>query len=389
LGGTGGSGIVTAPSHQELNVPAEENPVLADRYRLEEILGRGGMAEVWRATDPVLGRAVAVKLLRDTADDETDRLRFTAEARTLARLNHPGLVMLLDAGIRAERPYLVLELVDGQTLDQECGGRPVDPDRVARIGSELAAALAYAHSEGVIHRDVKPGNVLLGHDGRVKLADFGIARLIGETVRHTRTGQAIGTAAYLSPEQVRGDEVTVATDVYSLGLLLLEALTGERAYPGTPTEAALARLNRQPEIPQWLPAGWADLLTEMTALDPEDRPGAGAVVARLREVDQVVPERAHADTRVMTAPVGAAPPSGSTASRPVEVVERIRERAAGTPPHLRVVLSVCGLIVLVVVIAGLAGGGGEEPTGGGIPSDTPAELEQPLEELHDAVLEAP
>ena len=367
-------------------MPAEETPVLADRYRLDEILGRGGMAEVWRATDPVLHRSVAVKLLRDTADDESDRLRFTAEARTLARLSHPGLVMLLDAGINAERPYLVLELVEGQTLDQECGGRPADPARIAEIGRELAAALAYAHGSGVIHRDVKPGNVLLGHDGRIKLADFGIARLIGETVRHTRTGQAIGTAAYLSPEQVRGEEVTVATDVYSLGLLLLEALTGTRAYPGTPTEAALARLSRQPEIPDSLPAGWARLLTGMTALDPADRPTADAVVAQLRDIDRADTAPASGDTRVMTAPVAATPPEPA-ASRPAELVDGLRERAASTPPHLRVVVAVCALIVLVVVIAGLAAGGDDDPGNSGIPPQTPPELEQPLGDLHDAVLE--
>jgi serine/threonine protein kinase len=366
-------------------LPAEETPVLADRYRLEEILGRGGMAEVWRASDSVLHRSVAVKILRDTADDETDRLRFTAEARTLARLSHPGLVMLLDAGINAERPYLVLELVEGRTLDQECGGRPVDPERVAEIGSELAAALAYAHGAGVIHRDVKPGNVLLGQDGRIKLADFGIARLIGETVRHTRTGQAIGTAAYLSPEQVRGEDVTVATDVYSLGLLLLEALTGERAYPGTPTEAALARLSRQPRIPDSLPGDWRRLLAEMTALGPDERPTADAVVARLGEIGRTNASPPPDATRVMTAPV-ATTPGEHARSRPSELVARLRDRAANTPPHLRVVLATCALIVVVVVIAGLAAGGGDT-TDTAIPPQTPPELEQPLQDLHDAVLE--
>jgi serine/threonine protein kinase len=366
-----------------VNVPAQEPTVLADRYRLEVILGRGGMAEVWRATDPVLHRAVAVKVLRDTAEDETDRLRFTAEARTLARLSHPGLVMLLDAGINEERPFLVLELVEGQTLDQECAGRPCDPARVAEIGREIAGALAYAHAAGVIHRDVKPGNVLLGHDGRVKLADFGIARLIGETVRHTRTGQAIGTAAYLSPEQVRGEDVTEATDVYSLGLLLLEALTGDRAYPGTPTEAALARLSRQPQIPDSLPSGWVRLLTEMTALDPDARPAADQVAARLRDLGGPGVDPAPPDaTRVMTAPVAAS--RGRGHRRTAEVIDRLRARAVDTPPHLRVVLGVCALILLLVVIAGIAAGGGE-PRETGVPPDTPSELQQPLQDLHDAV----
>jgi eukaryotic-like serine/threonine-protein kinase len=364
-------------------VPAEEPTVLADRYRLEEILGRGGMAEVWRATDPVLHRAVAVKVLRDTAEEETDRLRFTAEARTLARLSHPGLVMLLGAGINEERPFLVLELVEGLTLAQECGGRPADPVRVAEIGREIAGALAYAHGAGVIHRDVKPGNVLLGHDGRIKLADFGIARLIGETVRHTRTGQAVGTAAYLSPEQVRGEDVTEATDVYSLGLLLLEALTGERAYPGTPTEAALARLSRQPEVPASLPAEWAHLVEHMTALNPDDRPSADTVASRLRALGTAETDPAPADaTRVMTAPVAAAPES---TPRGPSALDRLRARAADIPSHMRVVIGVCALILVVVVVAGIAAGGGDQSQDTGVPPGTPPELQQPLQDLHDAV----
>lgn len=366
----------------------DELTVLDDRYQLEAVLGRGGMADVYRASDRVLSRPVAVKVLRDTTDDERDRRRFTAEARTLAGLSHPHLVMLLDAGITAERPYLVLELVEGPTLDQECRGRPQDPDRVAEIGAQLAEALAYAHDRGVVHRDVKPGNVLLGDD-RVRLADFGIARLVGDTVRHTQTGQTIGTAAYLSPEQVRGQDVAPATDVYALGLVLLEALTGERAYPGSPTEAALARLSQPPPIPESLPAHWRDLLAAMTDLEPDARPSAAEVARRLRApagattplLDQPpAPDR----TAVMSAPLPAAatPQDGGG-----EALDRVRTAYAGVPTHLRAVVAVLVVLVLLVVVVALAAGPDDSGSGTGddIPARTPPQLRDPLRDLHDAV----
>ncbi len=255
-------------------------PVLRERYRLEARLGSGGTADVHRATDTTLQRPVAVKLLRDVAGDASDRARFVAEARTLASLSHRNLVMVLDAGIGDEddRPFLVMELVEGRALSDALRQGPLPAREVARIGAEVAAGLAFAHERGVVHRDVKPGNVLLSDDGRVKLADFGIARLIGDTVRHTRTGTAIGTAAYLAPEQVRGEDVTGCADVYALGLVLLEALTGTRAFPGSATEAALARLHRDPDVPDELPAGWSALLRAMTAADPAARPTTAEVV---------------------------------------------------------------------------------------------------------------
>jgi serine/threonine protein kinase len=335
-----------------------ETVVLADRYELHEILGRGGMADVYRATDRVLSRPVAVKVLRDAAGDATDRLRFTHEARTLAGLNHVGLVMVLDAGITSEQPFLVMELVEGTTLSQLCARGPVDPSRVRSIGALVADALAYAHAQGIVHRDVKPANVLLGTDRKIK-----------------QTGQAIGTAAYLAPEQVRGDELTTAADVYSLGLVLLEALTGQRAYPGTPTEAALARLTRAPSIPEDLPDDWPALLTAMTAMEPAHRPGAAEVAERLRA------RPVATDTTRVLSETG---PGTAHADRPARLVRRL---AALDSHHRGVAAAVAALVLLIVVVAIAAdrdsGSGGAAPDR--LPRETPAELRAPLQDLHDAV----
>ncbi|NYD43161.1 protein kinase domain-containing protein [Nocardioides panaciterrulae] len=385
-----------------------ETGVVADRYELGELLGRGGMADVHRATDRVLQRPVAVKVLRETADEESDRLRFTAEARTLARLSHPGLVMVLDAGTTAERPYLVMELVEGQTLAQCCSGGSLPPDRVAALGAQLADALAYAHGQGVVHRDVKPGNVLIGRADRVKLADFGIARLLGDAVRHTRTGHAIGTAAYLAPEQVQGGEITPAVDVYSLGLVLLEALTGERSFPGTPTESALARLQRAPEVPAWLPPGWRELLQATSALDPAARPTARQVADELAALaagstgtrtapapadpTRVLPgpPPAPPGRTVLAAPRPAAAPTATTGpahSGPDRAPLPARARAAAgrVPRHLWGVLGAVAAILVVLVVVALAATGGSSSGRDDLPSNTPARLRQPLQDLHDAV----
>ncbi|WP_370448476.1 protein kinase [Cryobacterium sp. TMT2-18-2] len=266
---------------------------LADRFRIDALLGTGGMASVYRATDLFLGRTVAVKLFRlDTADDAGPE-RQSGEVTVLASLNHFALVTLFDAGTAVidgvSRTYIVMELVDGTDLRSKIADGPLHPDEVAAMGADLAEALHYVHAQGIIHRDIKPANVLLapsGFPGRAmhaKLADFGIARLFDAT-RLTATGSLLGTAGYLSPEQALGSTIGPPSDVYSLGLVLLECLTGERAFTGTAIESAMARLQRQPHIPADLGQSWATVLGGMTIREPADRLSAGDAAVQLRRL---------------------------------------------------------------------------------------------------------
>lgn len=252
--------------------------VLDDRYRLDGVLGRGSSAEVYEATDLRLHRRVAVKVFPERMD-EVAFARFIAEAQLLAGLVHPSLLRVFDVNPDCEKPYLVTRLLTGQTLRDRLRAGPLPPAEVARIGGHCADALDHVHSRQIVHRDVKPANVLLDGDECV-LADFGIARAL-DAARLTSTGLCVGTAGYLAPEQVRGDTIGPPADVYSLGLVLLECLTGEAEYPGPEVEAALARLGRSPRLPDWLPTGWSALLNAMTATDPADRPSAATCAGTL------------------------------------------------------------------------------------------------------------
>lgn len=268
------------------------NEMVGGRYRLGDVIGRGGMSSVYCARDENLGRDVALKLFAPQAPDAEELKRQEAEIQLLATLNHPGLVTLFDAGIDTRlpdepRPFLTMELVEGQDLRARIRHSTVPLDELAVIGAGIADALAYVHGLGIIHRDIKPGNILLvqirpGEPLRPKLTDFGIARIVDST-RLTATGTMVGTAAYLSPEQAMGQPLSSATDIYSLGLVLLECIKGIVEYPGSAVESAVARLHRAPEIPDDVPAEWADLIRSMTALEPLERPAAADIEVALRQ----------------------------------------------------------------------------------------------------------
>ncbi len=310
--------------------------LLGGRYRLGEMIGRGGMASVYTAKDVNLGRDVALKLFAPQSADPDELRRQEVEIELLATLNHPSLVTLFDAGTDTRipeepRPFLTMELVDGQDLRTRIRRGPVPLGELAVIGAGVADALAYVHGLGIIHRDIKPANILLvpvrpGEPLRPKLTDFGIARILDGT-RLTATGTMVGTAAYLSPEQARGADLGPASDIYSLGLVLLECIKGEVEYPGSAVESAVARLHRAPAIPDSVPAEWAQLLRATTALNPLDRPGAASLEAALRQA-LVSPGSSpgilsEARTRVLPAPPARPPrlPGPDAGTRPLHQLD--------------------------------------------------------------------
>ncbi|WP_164863472.1 serine/threonine-protein kinase [Agromyces sp. LHK192] len=268
-------------------------PTADGRYEASRLIGSGGMADVYLARDTVLGREVAVKVFRADHDTADDRLRREREIQLLVGFSHPGLVAVHDAGFvhdgGAARRFFVMEHVAGHALADRIRIGALKPRSVADIGAQVADALSYVHGHDVVHRDVKPENILLdetpalGYSVIAKLADFGVAQYV-DSSRLTADGAIMGTAAYISPEQARGEEVGPASDVYSLGLVLLEALKGEREYSGTAIESALGRLARDPEVPEDLPEDWQELLAAMTHADPSARPTAHDVAAVMRDL---------------------------------------------------------------------------------------------------------
>lgn len=265
-------------------------PLLLGRYRPSRLLARGGSSMVFRAHDENLGREVAIKLFTSGAPD--DLVRFRDEVRVLAGLRHHGMVSILDAGVDASspddpRPFLVMELVEGDTLRTVLDVGPLKTRRIGEAVFEVAEALEYVHARGVIHRDVNPANIMLVDyrtrfsRPRARITDFGIA--IDSSRPQEIDGTTNGTAAYLSPEQARNEALTPASDIYSLGLVLIECFTRTIAFPGTPVESALARLDRDPEIPDTIPKRWRRLAHDMTRRDAFQRPSAADAAMAARD----------------------------------------------------------------------------------------------------------
>jgi eukaryotic-like serine/threonine-protein kinase len=328
------------------------------------------MAEVWRARDERSGRRVAVKLLHPhLLPDEASRARLASEARAVGGLDHPGIIRVLgaDAG---ERPAVVLELVDGEPLSVRLEREgPLEPRVAAEIGAEVADALYHAHTRGVIHRDVKPGNVLIGTDGRARLVDFGIARLLGEALeRTTQTGMVMGTLRYMAPEQLAGETVGPRVDLYGLGALLYEMLTGRPPHPDASPAALLRELSDGPPSMDGIDPTLATVVAACLQPNPEDRPRhAGDVATALRAwlagdspgaIARVAAARDGTLTQAM--PVAALGSGASTAAQAVVVpVERANPPAAdvaGTrSTHRgRRVAAIAGTLVVAVAVLTLA-----------------------------------
>ena len=270
----GGPPETAAPARTGI---VESGRLLAGRYRLEQLVASGGMAQVWQGTDEVLRRKVAVKLLHPhLAADGSFVTRFRQEAVAAARLAHPGIVSIYDTCSEGGTEAIVMELVPGQTLRERLDEpTPVDPWQAAGLAAQVAEALEAAHRAGLVHRDVKPANVLLAGDGRVKVADFGIAKAVAEADL-TQPGLMVGTAKYVAPEQVEGGPVDARTDIYSLGVVLYEMLCGRPPFAGDSEAAtALARLHRDPLRPRQVRPGVPKALEEIVcramARAPADR----------------------------------------------------------------------------------------------------------------------
>jgi serine/threonine-protein kinase len=347
------------------------------RYRVERALGHGGMAAVYLAHDAELERPVAIKVLAEhLANDEAFRQRFVREARMAAKLSHPNVVHVYDQGDEDGRPFIVMEYVEGVTLGDELKRNgPLTPARVVDLGLQICGGLEHAHSSGLVHRDVKPGNLLLRADGTVKIADFGIARAVQAT-KLTQIGSVLGTAAYLAPEQAAGEQVTAAADIYSLGCVLFELLTGRTPYVFETLPELVFKQREEPitpirELRPEVPVALEAAIMHCLARNPEYRPASAAELAQelaagspeppTEALPQSTGVRA---TDVATVPLEQAP---ATAARTRARVPR-RDFALPRSAPLLAFAAVAALVVVVLLLTLSSGNDGATED----PAETPA-----------------
>jgi len=353
--------------------------LLAGRYRLGEQIAVGGTGEVWRAQDELLGRVVAVKLLRPEYAGHAETLaRFQAEARHAGQLTHPGIVQVYDYGHNdlAGVPFLVMELIDGPSLAAVmAGGGAQPPSRVLEVIEQVAAGLAAAHAVGLVHRDIKPANLLLAPGGVVKITDFGIASAAGSAPL-TQAGMLACTPGYLAPERAAGSPAGPPSDLYSLGIVAWEALAGRPPFTGTALDVALAHAHRAlPPLPAAVPAELAALVAGLTARNPAARPSADAAAAQARQLRAGPPAGTGTRERV---PRQSAHP-GATLTLPGITAHgtpplRRRLRASLNRPERAILFMAAGLAAvasLATALAAMAPGSASQPTAPAGPSTAP------------------
>ncbi|HEX2150187.1 MAG TPA: serine/threonine-protein kinase [Actinomycetota bacterium] len=406
-----GSPVADVPSSAQAEAEAHLSPapeLIADRYELGERVGSGGMGEVYAARDTKLDRAVALKFLRkDMASQQDLRSRFEAEARAAGRLSHGNVVGVFDSGEHDGNPFIVMELLSGRTLADEVANGPATEERARQVCQQIVSALKASHAQGVLHRDLKPGNVLLCQDGSVKVGDFGVAKM-AEGMDLTQAGMMLGTPAYLAPERIEGEPASAATDIYSVGVMLYELLAGRKPFEAD-TPLGLIRSIQSEPVPSLatirpdVDPKFAAVVERAMARDPEIRYASAAEM----EADLVTPvvmpttgdatavQAAPNPTRVMETPAAAAETNPTLVAGP-----SVRRRRGSPWDRLSrrnktgVVIGGTLLIIMLLLARGFSSdapataptpspsaAASSAPTSG----DVPAPLENALRELEEAV----
>jgi eukaryotic-like serine/threonine-protein kinase len=371
-------------------VPASTR-LLSGRYRLEQLLGEGAMASVWQAHDERLARDVAIKVVRPDAADPAAVARFDREARVIAGLRHPGVVLVHDYGVEDGSPFLVMELLPGPSLARVVAEEaPLEVDRASTFVREAAEALAAAHAAGVVHRDVKPGNLVLDAQGRVRVVDFGIARVEQEAgAALTAAGHVVGSAAYLAPEQASGGSVDHRADLYALGCVLLTLLTGRPPFSGdSPVTVAAQHLHADPPdlaaLRPDVPVALAELVRALLAKDPDGRPASARTVAD-RLGDLARPDDATAVVPAVGVtnpdPTATAVPPGAAATGAPLPARRGTAAADEGLDTRRVGMAAVAVLVLVGLLVaaaalGILPGGDDSGTDAARPAVTPPVVEE-------------